>query len=183
MLWSSLGGSRLPSYAQAVMGTDIAPGEYTINLEVQDLETKKTAKLSKKFQVTAMEFGLVRVSTSYDGEGKMQAPAVAVPGQSLWFNFFPVGFKRDEKTKQPNIAVEIRIVDENGKPTVEKPIPGGVKDGVPEKWSAIPMQFELTLNRVGKFTAELKVTDKLADKTVTLKLPITVVEATVAEGK
>ncbi len=178
VLWSSLGGPRLPAYAHALLGTDMAPGEYTINVKVEDIETKKTAELSKKFQVAATEFGLVRVNTSYDARGDMQAPAFAVAGQSIYLNFAPVAFKRDDKTKQPNIAVEMRVLDESGKPTLEKPIPGAVKDNVPEALSLIPMNLMLTLNRAGKFTIEVKATDKIANKTTTLKLPITVLDAT-----
>jgi hypothetical protein len=178
-IWTSLGGSRLPAFAHAAMGTDTPAGEYTLHLKVEDRGTKdkpRTAELTKKFEVTAKDFGLVRLNTSYDDRGEMPAPPVGVAGQLLWVNFGAAGFKRDEKNKQPNIVVEMRVLDENGKPTVEKPIPGEVKDNVPESWSLVPMQFKLNLNRAGKFTVELKATDKLSDKSTTLKLPITVVE-------
>jgi hypothetical protein len=173
---SSLGGARVPAFAHAVLGTDTAKGEYTLHLTVEDRATQKKAELTKKFDVIEKEFGLVRLNTSYDGQGALPAPAVAVAGQSLWVNFAATAFDRDKKTKQPDITVEMRVLDENGKPTVEKPFPGAVSDNVPESWSLIPMQFLLTLNRPGKFTVELKATDKLAKKNSTLKFPVTVLD-------
>jgi hypothetical protein len=174
---SSLGGNRVPAFAHAILSTDTAEGEYTLHLTVEDRATQKKAELTRKFDVVKKDFGLVRVNTSYDGEGRLPAPAVAVAGQSLWVNFAAVGYDRDKKTKQPDIAVEMRVLDENGKPTVEKPFPGSVSDNVPENWSLVPMQFMLTLNRPGKFTVELKATDKVANKkSPTLKFPVTVLD-------
>jgi hypothetical protein len=178
-LISSLGGARLPAFVAAPLGTDVAPGEYTVKVEVEDVATKKKIEMVKKFEVTAREFGIVRPNTSIDSEAKIPAPSVAtVPGQALWFHFGIVGFKRSEKTKKPHIALEWRVLDESGKPTLDKPIPGEINESSPieENWSLVPNSFLLTLNRAGKFTLEIKAVDKLADKTATLKFPITVVD-------
>jgi hypothetical protein len=179
-LISSLGGARLPAFVVAPVGTEAAPGEYTVKVEVEDVVTKKKIELVKKFDVTAKEFGIVRPNTSIDFEAKIPAPSVAaVPGQAVWFHFGIVGFKRDEKTRQPNIALEWRVLDESGKPTLDKPIPGEIneKSKIDETWSLVPNSFLLTLNRPGKFTVEVKAVDKLAEKTALLKFPITVVDA------
>jgi hypothetical protein len=175
-LISSLGGGRLPAYVFAPLGTDMEAGEYAVKVEVEDLAAKKKVELVKKFEVTAKDFGIVRINTSFDYEAKVPAPSVAVPGQAVWVNFAITGFKRADKTKQPNIAIEWRVLDENGKPTLDKPIPGEITEGVKESWSLVPSSYFLTLNRAGKFTIELKAVDKLSDKTATLKFPITVVD-------
>jgi hypothetical protein len=39
------------------------------------------------------------------------------------------------------------------------------------------MQFQLDLNRGGKFTAEIKATDKVTGKTATLSVPLNVVRS------
>jgi hypothetical protein len=149
-------------------------------VQVEDVATKKKIELIKKFEVTAREFGIVRPNTSIDSEAKIPAPSVAaVPGQALWFHFGIVGFKRDEKTKKPKIGIEWRVLDESGKPTLDKPATGEFNENstIDDNWSLIPTSFLLTLNRVGKFTVEIKVVDRLADKTTTLKFPITVIDA------
>jgi hypothetical protein len=176
---SSLGGARLPAFAVAPVGTDAPPGEYTVKVNVEDVATKKKIEMVKKFEVTARDFGIVRPNASIDFEAKTPAPTIAaVPGQAVWFHFGIVGFKRDEKTRQPNIALEWRVLDENGKPTLDRPIPGEIneKSKIDESWSLVPNSFLLTLNRPGKFTVEVKAIDKLTDKTAMLKFPITVVD-------
>jgi hypothetical protein len=173
---SALGGSRIPSFALADLGTSTPPGEYTIKVQIEDRATKNKVEMVKKFEVAEKDFGIVRLTTSYDMEGQLLAPAFAVPGQSIWVNFALAGFKRDEKTKQPNISLDWRILDESGKPTLEKPIPGEITEGVKEGLSLVPTQFLLMLNRSGKYTIEISATDKNSKKTSTLKYPITVLE-------
>ncbi|MFL5245507.1 MAG: hypothetical protein ACJ8FY_25715 [Gemmataceae bacterium] len=176
-LINSLGGSRLPASAHAVIGTDSGPGEYTMKITVADLaNNKKSGTLTRKFTVVDSGFGLVRVNCTYDPEGKIPAPSMAVVGQSLWVNAFVAGFQRSSK-KQPDLTLEIQLLGEDKKPTLEKPISFTIDSKVDESWSLIPVQSLLTLNRTGKFTVELKAEDKITRKTTRVAFPITVVEA------
>src|SRR5262249_12741656 len=99
-----------------------------------------------------------------------------VAGQRLYINFFSVGFGRDPKRKQPDVAVEMRVLDEDGKPTGADPFEGGVRDKVGQDVLGITMSFTLDLNRPGKFTVLLNATDRVSKKTSKLSLPITVIE-------
>jgi hypothetical protein len=87
-------------------------------------------------------------------------------------NFAAVGF--DRKSEQPNLEVTMRVLDDQGRPTVAKPFTGAVTKGIPKQVLAVPMQFALTLNRAGKFKVEVKATDKVSGKTATLTFPLTV---------
>jgi hypothetical protein len=174
-LVNSVGGNRLPASAHAVLGTNTEPGEYTMKVIVTDLATNKSETLTHKFTVIAEEFGLVRLSSSYDPDGKISAPPLAVAGQSVWVNVFVGGFQRDTK-KQPNISLELQIYGEDKKPTFEKPQNSPIPI-VDESYSLIPVQSFLTLNRTGKFMVELKATDTISKKTSKVTFPITVVEA------
>ncbi len=173
---NSLGGNRLPVFAKAEVGLDTAPGEYTMRVTVTDHTAKASAVLERKFQVQPVQFGLVRIGTTYDPAGNMPAPMLGVPGQFMHVNFVAVGFDRDKSKKQPNIHVEMAVLDDKGKPVLTKPDTGDVseKNNVPENVRAIPMQFPLTLNRPGKFTVELKATDQVSKKTATARFPLTV---------
>jgi hypothetical protein len=173
-LINSAGGNRLPASAHAVLGTNTEPGEYTMKIIVTDLATNKSETLTRKFTVTPEEFGLVRVNSTYDPEGKIPAPPMAVVGQSMWVNAFVDGFQRDSK-KQPNVSLELQLIGEDKKPTLEKPQTFAVNK-VDESWSLIPVQTLLTLNRTGKFTVELKATDLITKKTTKVTFPITVVD-------
>ncbi len=176
---NSLGGTKLPVFARVDTGTDFPPGEYTLKVAVSDRTGKTSATLERKFQVEKLGFGLVRLSTSYDQEGRMPAPMVGVPGQFLHVNFVAVGFARDKTKKQPHMEVELRILDDKGKPVLDKPGTGVVNKDVAENARGFPMGFVVALNRPGKFSVELNAVDKIAGaKAAPVKFPLTVLPNT-----
>jgi hypothetical protein len=176
-----LGGTRIPGFAVIEVGLDFPAGEYTVKVVVTDLTTKKIADLSKKFEVLPVSFGIVRLVTTYDVAGNVPAPMSGVVGQLMTIHFVVVGFERDKSTKpQPDILVEMRILDENGKPTLAKPIsdkvPNATFKEVPPMLRGIDFHPGMSLTRPGKFTVELKVTDNLSKskKPVIATFPLTV---------
>ncbi len=175
--FNSLGGSKLPAFAHVDVGLDQPPGEYTLTVTVTDRSTKNRQTLTRKFEVLPKAFGIVRLSTSTDPQGQIPAPQIGLVGQSYWVNFAAIGFERDKTKKQPSVGVEMRILDESGKPTLAKPYTGEVTQEVPADVQALPMQFLLALNRSGKFVVELQATDRIAKKTTKLSFPITVLES------
>jgi hypothetical protein len=172
---NSLGGSRVPAFAHTIIGLDQEPGKYTLRVTVTDRAAKQSKSFERSFEVLPPAFGLVRAHFSVDSNGNIAAPSISVPGQTLWLNFFAVGFERSPK-KEPDILVEMRVLDENGKAVLAKPFVGDVKE-LPAADKAIPMVFALSLNRTGKFTVKLKAVDNVSKKTSELSLPITVMEA------
>src|SRR5262245_13792209 len=142
---AALGGGRLPAFAQVDVGLNQPPGEYTLKVTVTDRGTDKTASLTRNFTGLERAFGLVRLSASRDPDGHLPASLPAV-GQTLWLNLTVVGFQR-EKESQPHVTLEVRIVDEDGKPTTAKPLTGTVNKDVPDKDEALPLQFPILLNR------------------------------------
>jgi hypothetical protein len=177
---NALGGNRLPGFAQAEIGTDTAPGEYTLNVTVIDRKSKQKATLTRKFEVLPKDFGLVRASLTYYNPTPLPAPPLAVAGQAFLFNSLIVGFARagkdKDKDEHPDVGVELVILDEQGNPTVKKPIADEAGKDVPKTALAIPVQVPLELNRPGKFTVKLTATDRLTKKTATVSMPIQVVE-------
>jgi hypothetical protein len=178
---NSLGGSRIPSFALSVIGTDTPPGKYTMIVTVKDHAANKSKQLTRDFEVLKTQFGFIRVGLTYDG-GTVPAPPVAVPGQTYWVNFNLVGFElskdKDPAKQHPDVSVEMRIIDmDTGKPTVAKPSTGRVTELNPEvKNVLLFLPFPINLNRAGKFKIELKATDNLAKKTVEQTLEFTVTE-------
>jgi hypothetical protein len=174
---NTLGGTRLPAFARAVIGLDTPPGAYTFKVTVTDRAAKKTEILTRKFEVLPLKFGFVRLAVTY--ETGQDAPPVAVPGQALMLNFTLVGFELDKKKQQPNVAVEMRILDEAGKPTLAKPFTASLQE-VEEQYKdykkAFPLQNPLNINRAGKFKIMIKATDKIGNKTVEQELDLTALE-------
>jgi hypothetical protein len=171
---NTLGGHRLPAFAQVDIGFEQPSGQYNLKVTVTDRRTKKEKSFTRPFEVGPAAFGLVRLSTSSDPGGQIAAPTIGVPGQSVWVHFYTVGFKRGAKD-EPNLAVEMRLYDEKNEPTLPKPIPGEIKE-LPKGVNAVPWDFVLVLNRPGKFTAKLKAIDRVANKTAELSFPVTVLD-------
>jgi hypothetical protein len=179
----SLGGGRLAASAQAAVGTDTPVGMYSMKISVADRAAKKskTVTLSRDFEVVPAELGFTRLIVTFPPEKADQqplpAPAIGVPGQGYLVNFAPVGFTLDPKKKQPDVAVEMRVVDDKGESVLKEPFKGGATQVDEQFKKIIPMQFILSLNRPGKFKIKLKVTDNLTKKTAEESLDFVVVEA------
>jgi hypothetical protein len=171
---NTLGGSRLPSASYVVIGTDTMPGEYTMDVTVTDRATKKSASFSKAFEVVPTKLSIVRLNLT--NENGRPAPPIGAPGQSLLLNFGLVGFDLDTKKMQPNLAVEMTVLDEAGKPVHAKPFTGTFTEVTDEYKKYLPNQFIINLNRSGKFKMVLKATDKLTSKSVEQSLELTVLE-------
>jgi hypothetical protein len=170
-----LGGNSLPAHAQLNVPLDTPPGEYTMRVTIHDRKANQTATFEGKGNVLPKAFGLVRVGTFADREGKVPVPSVGVVGSSLYVNFAPVSFARDKKTKQPSLLVKMRVLDDKGKPTFTEPLTGRANRDLPEDAPILPMQFGLTLNRVGRFTVEIEATCELCGATTRVTLPLRVV--------
>ena len=170
----SLGGNRVPGFSQIDCGLEQPPGKYTLKLTVTDRAANKSATFTHDFEIAERGFGLVRFSTTRDKDGLVPSNVPGV-GEMLWLQFGVVGFERDKAGKQPSVAVELQVLDGDGKP-VGKPQSGVINKDVPDKAVALPLQFWLQLNRPGKFTLVVTATDQLTKKTTKTTLPFTVVE-------
>ena len=123
-------------------------------------------------KILPADFGLVQVGTFADAEARVPVPPVGVMGGTLYVNFGTIGFQRASKTKQPDIEVSLRVLDAKNQPTFAKPLTGHVSADVPDDVRIVPMQFGLTMNRVGNFTIELTARDVVAGKTSVVTLPV-----------
>jgi hypothetical protein len=176
-----LRGNTIPARAFITIGLDQDPGNYTCNITVEDPKTKAKGSLSVKFEVLKRDFGVVAVYTTYDERGLLPGPTTGVVGQTMFIQFTVASFQRDPKSKikQPNIEVELQILDERGTPILTKPSTHVQDDTSPqkvdEKAGMVAMQpFAMFLSRAGKFTFRITATDKVANKKATYELAMTV---------
>jgi hypothetical protein len=174
---ASLGGGILPAFAQVDVGLEQPAGDYKLKVTVTDVANSKSQSFTQNFSVVPKAFGLVRLSASFDPDGQLPA-SLPVAGQTIWLHLAAVGYERAKKEAnsggQPNVTLEVRILDEQGKPTTVKPISGTINKDVPEKAVALPLQFPVMLNRAGKFTLKLTANDKLSGKSVEYSAPLVV---------
>jgi hypothetical protein len=173
---ATLGGSTLPAFAMVNVGTEQPAGKYNLKVTITDRASRQSASVSHDYEILPKAFGLVHVNLTSDKDGKIAAPFLSV-GESAWVNFTVVGFGRNATSQQPDLAVSLRVLDEDGKPTLAKPFTGKVDKDVPAKAPSIPLQFDIELNRPGKFTIELVANDKVNGKETKLSLPLPVLKS------
>jgi hypothetical protein len=168
-----LGGNKVPASPFVVLPTDMAAGTYEFKMTVKDRVGNASQTLTKKFEVLPRAFGLVALQIS---NGQIQTPPLGVAGQDLFIHFVVVGFERDKAKKQPNVLLEMSILDANKKPTLDQPVTGNFGETIGENHVAVPTYFLLKLNRTGNYTVQLKATDQVTKKTATLTIPMRVLE-------
>jgi hypothetical protein len=187
MDFAPLRGNRLPGRAFVTVGLDEAPGLYNCKLTVTDPSTKKSADLTVKFEVLKKTFAIVAVYTSHDPKGEISSPTSGQVGETRYIHFTVAAFERDPKTKEPDVEIQFQFYDDTGKAILVnakgEPVPRkhiqDAKSFPPVKPTdeAFTLQFPLFLNRPGKFTVEMKATDKVSKKEFIYKLPITATAA------
>lgn len=166
------GGNTIPCSAHMDVPLGTPPTELLWKVTVHDRLADKSVVARGTGKVLAPTFGLVRVGTYADADAKVAVPPVGVVGSVLYVNFAAVGFGRDAKTKKPDIWVEMRVLDDKGKPTFPQPLSGQVKEDIAEKARLVPLQFALTLNRVGHFTIELTARCRHCGAASTVTFPV-----------
>jgi hypothetical protein len=159
-----LGGNSLPCAANIFVPLDTKPGAVSWTVTVTDRNSKQSAKLSGKGKVLPADFGIVQVGLFADVDGQAPMSAVAVVGNAAYLKFSTVGFGRDATTKQPSVNVSLRILDEQGKPTMAKPITGKINSGIDAQDPFLVNQFGLSFNRAGRFTIELTAEDQISGR-------------------
>jgi hypothetical protein len=170
-----LGGKSLASQANIGIPADFKPGNFTIVVTVQDKGSSTTKSIKQQVEVLPTGFGVVGIGTSADPDGHYPVAPVGTLGSTVYINFAVVGFAREATAaKLPHVTVKMRILDEKGKDTLPKALPGKAREGVPPELKIIPMNFGVTLNRVGHFTVELTATCELCGKSTKTTFPIKV---------
>lgn len=166
------GGNSLPCSALLEIPLNAKPGTYAWKVTIHDRLADQSVTASGKGEVLPRDFGLIRVGTYADADGKVPTPPVGVVGSTIYVNFAAVNFGRTKKDKQPDLTVQMRILDENGKPTFTKPISGHVKSDVPEGLKILPLHYGVTLNRPGRYTIELTARCEICEKSATVSFPV-----------
>jgi hypothetical protein len=170
---ASLGGKTLPAFANLDVGTKAPRGEYTLKVVVTDNASKETASLTQKVELLPPAFALVRPQLTLPGNAP--TPPIAVAGQDVFLDFRVVGFGRAAGTGQPDVHLEMQILDEAKKPTLEKPFIGDVKADVPKEAADLPIHYLVKLNRTGKFVFRITAEDRISGKKTELSFPVHVV--------
>jgi len=173
---SNFGGNVLPCSSHMQIPLDAKPGVVKWKVTVTDNAAKQKATLSGAGKTLAPDFGIIQVGTFADREGKAPAPPVGVVGSHLYVHFAAVNFGRKEN-KDLDLEATLRVLDDQGKPTMPQPLKGHVDKDVPAGAKILPLQFGLTMNRPGHYTIELTARCLVCNKTSTVSFPVRVLAA------
>lgn len=173
-----LGGNSVPGSALLYLDTKQAPGDYTMKVTIFDQIGNNGKAFSHSFKVLPATFGFIGVAS----------PAVGIVG-------FPVAHETTfglvnmtlDKNGKPDAKVVIRLLDEHNKevrPATELLMPRDMPDDTDlQKANFVPLRYTLALNRPGRFTIDIQATDKLGNKTASLRIPLTVLDVREFDGK
>jgi hypothetical protein len=171
------GSSTVTGSVHIELPVDQAPGKYNVTVTVIEPTSKAKTEFTKGFEVLPKDYGLVRKALSMDQMGYMSVGSLVEAGQMPNVFFAVVGFGRNATTKQPNLSVNMQVVDAGGKPMTAKPYTFDVNGGgVGPDIVALPITLPLHLNKPGKCKVEVTVTDKITNKTAQFSLPVNVVD-------
>jgi hypothetical protein len=166
------GGTTLPAAARIDVPLDSKPGPTHWKVTITDRTTGKTTVKEGEGKILPADFGLVQVGTFADLDGKVPTAPVGVVGSQLHLEFGVVGFARGKDSAQPDLDITLKIVDDKGKPTLAKPLTTRIQKDIPTDLRFLPMQFALTLDRVGNYSIELTAQDKISGKTSSVPIPV-----------
>jgi hypothetical protein len=181
-----LGGSRVPTYAVALLDPEQEAGRYKVKITVLDIEAAKSKApdaekvLNYEFQVLPKAFGIIQPV----------AAAAGFTGSDYGVSVGIVGFKRGKVKvgdllidKMPDVTMTAQVLDESGKPIFPKAVSFDVKVlWDPElndltKTEVVPVTFPLFLNRAGRFTIVIQAEDRLGKQKKEIRLPLRVYDS------
>jgi hypothetical protein len=166
------GGNSIPNSASISIPLTQPPTDLAWKITVKDRNADKSVESKGEGKVLPADFGLVRVGTFADAESRVAVAPVGVVGGTIYLNFSVVGFGRDAKEKKPDVSVDLKVLDEAGKPTLPKAITGRIRDDIADDATLIPLHFGLTLNRPGNYTVQINARCAALNKTATVSLPV-----------
>ncbi len=163
-----LGGPTVTGYG-GILLNDLKPGAYRAKITVVDKANDKSTSFDYAFEILPQEFGFVHpyLPAYWYLNGGEYAGQIAV-----------VGMGRDAK-KMANVDILVKILDEQGKPTLTKPWSLNVPRDIPEEYrdkDFFPVLIALTLTRTGTFRVQVEAIDRVSKKTAKLSFPLKVVD-------
>jgi hypothetical protein len=168
------GETTLHAFAYLDLRLDTPPGDYVYKITVIDRNAKRSESLEYPFEVLKPAFAFVRLVVSPEGA---PVPPIAVPGQTMILSFDLVGFKLG-RNKQPDISVEVRPLNDEGKPTGARPLTGRLKQVSMESDKVVQVAaIRLPVNKAGKYKIAVKAIDNNNDKaTIAETLDLVVID-------
>lgn len=168
-----------PSVRQALhlaLAEDWPPGDYRLQVAVEDAQNPKATRASQAlaFKLVPQEFGLVhfQLYSIYTPQVQLPCPGIAVVGQTVHVTAVVLRGKKDKPDQPWNLDVEMRLLDEQGKPLVGGfPVTGQFRK-IPGDLDFLDVRFDLPVQRAGKFFVSIQATEPGTNRSAKLVVPL-----------
>jgi hypothetical protein len=171
----NLGGESFLVFVNLRMQDQVPVGKNSLTLTITDNLSKETASVERpitgkkgKLQIVALEF-------FHDPDGKLPASTNGALGERLHFRLRVIGYDRSKEKIHTELAVQ--TLDADGKENLPKPMVLNYQEKDARTVLNTGFVFftsNIGLNRVGKFTLRITVTDRITNQSTKLEVPVTV---------
>lgn len=173
----ALGGDAFAGHVHFGLPLDFSPGKYTVRGILTDNRSGEKEVVEQMFEVTPLDFGLVRVRLAGDVTGAVPSGGNMTVGQEVFVLARGVGFAR--KVKKIHVVGTMTIREQSGKdqsakPAAPAPITVAFEKEVDDNQDHLDFRWTINVNRPGRFIAQLEVRDEISGKHVAYELPLAV---------
>lgn len=173
----ALGGDAFAGHVHFGLPLDFSPGKFMVRGNLTDIRSGEKAVVEQMFEVTPLDFGLVRLRLAGDAGGVTPIGGNLTVGQEVFVLARGVGFARKAKAIHVVGTLTIRGQpgkDESGKPNAPVPITVAFEKEVDDDQNHLDYRWTINVNRPGKFIAQIEVRDEISGKHAAYELPLAV---------
>ncbi len=95
-----------------VFGDDFPPGQYQLEIKVEDLQTNREASIKQRLTIKPVQLALVSLRCFRDAQRKISAPLAGVVEETLFFNLEVIG--EDRTQGKVALAFLVELLDADG---------------------------------------------------------------------
>ena len=163
-----------------VFGDDFPPGQYQLEIKVEDLQTNREASIKQRLTIKPVQLCLVSLRLFPRRAAQHLAPLAGVVEETLFFNLEVIG--EDRTQGKVALAFLVELLDADGNNVLRGTKPFEMKSEDPAfienpRRHAL-MNATLPLRHPGGYTLRFSATDQLAGRTASLELPLRVSDPT-----
>jgi len=157
------------------MRDQVPVGKNTLMITVSDKLSEESASFERPITGKKAKLQIVALEFFHDADGKLPASTNGALGEPLHFRLRVIGFDRSKEKIHTELAVQ--TLDAEGKENLPKPqvLNFQEKDArAVQNTGFVFFTSNIGLNRVGKFTLRITVTDRSTNQSTKLEVPVTV---------
>jgi hypothetical protein len=170
-----LGGGSFLGFINLRLRAEVPLGKNSVTVTVTDNLSKETASFEREFTGQKPKLQIVALEFFHDADGKLPSSTNLPPGEALHFRFRVIGFDRSKDKIHTVMAVQTLGAD--GKENLPKALLSDFHEEdarAVQRTGFVFFTGRLGLNRIGKFTLRITVTDRMTDQSTNIEVPVTV---------